>query len=179
VAPTIPVHLVPYDPAWPAIAAHHMTQLRAMEGLFVATHHIGSTSVPGLTAKPVVDLIGIVSDLALLETRRTDMEALGYVWHGAFGVEDRRFFTWDDPETGQRVINLHCYETHSPNAALQLAFRNYLRAFPDVAADYAQEKQRAMRLFPDNSTLYAEEKGPFIRATLEKAKAWVGETQPG
>lgn len=156
-----------------------MTQLRAMPGLFVSTHHIGSTSVPGLSAKPVVDLIGLVRSLNDLEQHRADMEAMGYVWHGAFGVEGRLFFTYDDPETGARVINLHCYEPDSPNAALQLAFRNYLRAFPDVATDYAAEKRRAMALFPDNSTLYAEEKGPFIRATLEKAKAWVGETQPG
>jgi GrpB-like predicted nucleotidyltransferase (UPF0157 family) len=179
VAPTIPVQIVPYDPVWPEIAARHMTQLSAMGSLFVTTHHIGSTSVPGLSAKPVVDLIGLVDDLGELERHRTDMEALGYVWHGAFGVEGRLFFTWDDPQTGARVVNLHCYETHSANAALQLAFRNYLRAFPDVAADYSREKRRAMALFPDNSTLYAEEKGPFIRATLEKAKAWVGESAKG
>ncbi len=156
-----------------------MTLLRAMPGLFVSTHHIGSTSVPGLSAKPVVDLIGLVRFLKDLEQHRADMEAMGYVWHGAFGLEGRLFFTYDDPETGTRVINLHCYEQDSPNAALQLAFRNYLRSFPDVATDYAAEKRRAMALFPDNSTLYAEEKGPFIRATLEKAKAWVGETQAG
>lgn len=178
-APTIPVNLVPYDPVWPDIAAQHMAQLRGMGPLFVATYHIGSTSVPGLIAKPVVDLIGIVDDHAMLEECRADMEALGYVWHGAFGVDDRLFFTWDDPATETRVVNLHCYETGATSATLQILFRDYLLAFPDVATAYAAEKRRAMLMFPDNSTLYAAEKGPFIRSTLEKARAWVGEAQAG
>jgi GrpB-like predicted nucleotidyltransferase (UPF0157 family) len=175
--PSIPVHLSHYDPAWPDIAAAHMARLGILGPLLVETHHIGSTSVPGLAAKPVVDLIGLVSDIDELERRQSELEAIGYVAYGEFGVPGRRFFTWDDPEANTRVINLHCYQVGAETARHQLAFRDYLRAHPEVAEDYFHEKQRAMKLFPDNSTLYAQEKGAFIRAVLDKALAWVGDAK--
>lgn len=173
--PSIPVHLVPYDPRWPEIAARHSAALEAIPGVFSSVQHIGSTSVPGLIAKPVVDLIALSPKLDLIDTHRPEIEALGYVWHGEFGVDGRRFCTLDNPETRARVINLHCYQLGSPHPSLQLAFRDYLLAFPDAAARYAEEKRRAMALFPDNSTLYAAEKGTFIRATIERALSWSGD----
>ena len=173
--PSIPVHLMPYDPAWPEIAMRHMGRLDVLRPLLLEMHHIGSTSVPGLIAKPVVDLIGLVSDIRALEARTAELEALGYKAYGAFGVPGRLFFTWDDPETGERVINLHCYAKGADSAIKQIAFRDYLRSHPETAKAYMLEKRRAMTLFPDNSTQYAAEKGPFIIATLEKAMAWLAE----
>jgi GrpB-like predicted nucleotidyltransferase (UPF0157 family) len=85
----------------------------------------------------------------------------------------------NDPETGVRLVQLHCYQNGSHNAKRQLAFRDYLRAFPDVAAAYEAEKRRASALFPDNSVDYSREKGAFIRAAEAKALAWVvGEEGP-
>lgn len=172
--PSIPVHLVAYDPLWAEVAAVHKSRLE-QTGLFLSTHHIGSTSVPGLVAKPVVDLIGLVEDVDAFDTQSDALKHMGYKAYGEFGVPGRRFFTLDDSQTGARVINLHCYIRGAESAELQMAFRDYLRAHPDMAAAYAEEKRKAMALHPDNSTLYAEKKGPFIRAALEKALAWVGE----
>jgi GrpB-like predicted nucleotidyltransferase (UPF0157 family) len=171
-APPIPVHLVHYDPEWPGIAEHFADRLSGLRPLLTTVHHIGSTSVPGMTAKPVIDLMPLFADLAALDARREEVEALGYVWYGEFGVEGRRFCTWDD-ESGKRVAQLHCYQDDSPHAKRQLAFRDYLRAFPDVAAAYEAEKFRASKLFPNNSVDYSREKGAFIRDAEAKALAWI------
>jgi GrpB-like predicted nucleotidyltransferase (UPF0157 family) len=168
----IPVYLVSYDPEWPGFAALQIERLRVLEPLLVVVHHIGSTSVPGMAAKPVIDLMPLVADLDAFDSRQSEVEALGYAWHGEFGVEGRRFCTMDN-DSGQRIVQLHCYQDDSPHAKRQLAFRDYLRAFPDVAAAYEAEKYRASALFPDNSVDYSREKGAFIRAAEAKALAWV------
>ncbi len=177
-APPIPVYLVDYNPEWPGIAAFHMERLRTLGPLLVAIHHIGSTSVPGLAAKPVIDLMPIVSDLDGFDAIQGHVEALGFGWHGEFGVEGRRFCTFDDPDTGTRLVQLHCYKTGSPHARRQLAFRDYIRAFPDVAKAYEMEKRRACALYPDNSVEYSREKGEFIRSVEGKAASWFVE-EPG
>ncbi len=168
----IPVHLVGYDPEWPKLAASQIERLRTLEPTLVDAQHIGSTSVPGIIAKPVVDLVVLVRNIDELDRRRSDVEALGYGWHGEFGIEGRRFCTLDEPETGKRLVNLHCYRFDSDHARRQFIFRDYLRAFPEVAEAYSEEKRRAMALFPGNSTLYAEEKGGFIRDAVAKALLW-------
>jgi GrpB-like predicted nucleotidyltransferase (UPF0157 family) len=168
----IPVHLVDHDPSWSVLAAQQMQRLRSLGDLVIDTQHIGSTSVPGIIAKPVVDLIALVRSLDELDLRQVDITLLGYIWHGEFGVDGRRFCTLDDRETGKRLVNLHCYQAGSEHASRQIVFRDYLRAFPDAAQAYSREKRRARDLFPDNSTLYAEEKGEFIRDAVTKALAW-------
>ena len=174
---TIPiaVNLVDYRSEWPELAAHHLDRLKILGATLAEFHHVGSTSVPGMVAKPVIDLMPLVVDLAELDGKRSVVEGLGYRWHGEYGVPGRRFCTLEDGD-GQRIVQLHFYETGSPNARRHLAFRDYLRSFPEAAADYVVEKRRAAALFPDNSTAYANEKGAWIRATEAKALDWsVGE----
>ena len=171
----IPVTLVRYDADWPSKANILSDKLGVLGDTLVVVHHIGSTSVVGMLAKPVIDLMPLVGDIAALDDKRELVESLGYVWHGEYGVEGRRFCTYAD-ENGSRSAQLHFYAIGSPHAKRQLAFRDYLRAFPNVAADYAVEKQRAAALFPDNSTAYANEKGPWIRAAEVKALDWFAET---
>ncbi len=171
-APPIPVHLVQYNPDWPDKAAQLSAELCPLKPLLIIVHHIGSTSVPGMMAKPVIDLMPLVSSLEQFDAKRATVEAFGYVWHGEFGVEGRRFCTLDDA-SGVRIAQLHCYQDDSPHAKRQLAFRDYLRAFPDVAAAYEAEKHRASKLFPHNSVDYSREKGAFIREAEAKALEWI------
>lgn len=91
--------LAPHDPQWAARAAALVAELRAAAPVFAALHHIGSTAVPGLVAKPVIDLLGEVADLAALEAARPALEAAGWRWRGENGVVGRRYFTLDDPQT--------------------------------------------------------------------------------
>ncbi len=167
----IPVRLVPYDPRWPALAARHMEALAGLGPMVLAVHHIGSTSVPGIAAKPVIDLMPVVTALALLDAAQAQVEALGYIWRGEFGIDGRRYCTLADGD-GERIAQAHFYAQGSPHIRRHLAFRDFLRAFPDIAAAYETEKRRARAIHPDNSHAYSEEKGAWIRATEAKALAW-------
>jgi len=164
----IPVSLVDYDPLWPQKASYHMSKISP---LFYETHHVGSTSVQGLRAKPVVDLLALLDNSVDLNAQQDALLSLGYSPMGEFGVPGRRFFYLND-ESGKREINLHVFQRESEEVKRLLAFRDYLRAFPEVAAAYGLEKQRAMSLHADNSTQYAKEKGSFVREATEKAIAW-------
>jgi GrpB-like predicted nucleotidyltransferase (UPF0157 family) len=169
--PPIPVILAPYNPDWPQMAAGYAQQLRVLGSALVIVHHIGSTSVPGLAAKPVIDLMPLVTDLANLDRERGHIEALGYEWHGEFGIAGRRYCTLS-AETGIRAVQLHFFQADSPHVERHIAFRDYLRAHPVVAAAYQNEKRRARDLHPNDSHAYTDEKSAWIRKTEATALIW-------
>jgi GrpB-like predicted nucleotidyltransferase (UPF0157 family) len=169
--PPIPVILAPYNPDWPRMAAGHAERLRVLGSTLVIVHHIGSTSVPGLAAKPVIDLMPLVTDLADLDRERGHVEALGYEWHGEFGIAGRRYCTLS-AENGIRAVQLHFFQANSPHAERHIAFRDYLRAHPAVAAAYENEKRRARDLHPNDSHAYTDEKSAWIRKTEAAALIW-------
>jgi GrpB-like predicted nucleotidyltransferase (UPF0157 family) len=168
----IPVVLVAYNSEWPQIAAVHAERLRVLGSSFVTVHHIGSTSVPGLVAKPVIDLMPVVTDLTDLDGQRRRIEALGYAWHGELGISGRRYCTLAD-EAGVRAVQLHFFKANSPHVERHIAFRDYLRAHPEAASAYAIEKRRAQALHSANSHAYADEKDKWIRDTETKALIWL------
>lgn len=96
-----PVALSPHDPQWAVRAEALIAELHAVApGAFTALHHIGSTAVPGLMAKPVIDLLGETGDLPMIEAARPALEGLGWRWRGENGGTGRRYFNRDDPGTG-------------------------------------------------------------------------------
>ena len=125
-------------------------------------------------SKPVIDLMPIVTSIDALDARRADVAELGFGWHGEFGVDGRRFCTLNDG-AGKRLANVHFYERGSPHARRHLAFRDYLRDHPDVAADYSREKLRSQAIFPDNSVAYSGEKGAWIREIEAQALICYGD----
>ena len=138
-----PVVLVPHDPAWAARAEGLIAELHAaVPGVFGAVHHVGSTAVPGLAAKPVIDLLAEVEALEALQGARGALAGLGWRWRGENGLAGRRYFTRDDPETGTRAAHLHVYARGDPAIAWHLAFRDRLRAVrslldhPGLFSDY-------------------------------------------
>jgi GrpB-like predicted nucleotidyltransferase (UPF0157 family) len=141
--PPIPVFLAPYNPDWPHIAALHSARLSVLGSVLVTVHHIGSTSVPGLAAKPIIDLTPLVSDLTELDRERSRVEALGYSWHGELDTTGRRYGGALSDVAGNRIVELHFFASDSPQVARHIAFRDYLRAHPDVASAYEKEKRRA------------------------------------
>lgn len=158
-----PVVLAPYDPAWPARAEGLMAELRAAApGVFQALYHVGSTSVPGLEAKPVIDLLGEVEILSEMEAARPALAALGYRWRGENGIAGRRYFTRDDPDTGARAVHLHVHASDDPAVARHLAFRDSLRADPALAEAYLAEKRRCAALHPGDSGAYTACKEGWI-----------------
>jgi GrpB-like predicted nucleotidyltransferase (UPF0157 family) len=166
------IELVPHDPAWAARAALEARRLSGAVGdALITVHHIGSTSIPGIKAKPIVDLLAVVSDLAALDAREANVRALGYDWRGEFGIAGRRYCPLDDTG-GKRVVHAHFFAEGSDEIARHLAFCRYLQTHPDEAQAYQAEKLRAAALHPDDTAAYTEEKGVWIRACEARALAW-------
>jgi GrpB-like predicted nucleotidyltransferase (UPF0157 family) len=164
--------LLPHDPQWAEKAAVESRALAfAMGSTLLTVLHVGSTAIPGIRAKPILDLIPVVTNLSELDRHRADIEALGYQWWGEFGLSGRRYCTRADPATTRRLIQLHCFVEGSPEIARHLAFRDYLRENPDIAAAYDQEEAHCQNLHPDNSHAYSDCKSAWIRKAEAEAVA--------
>ncbi len=171
----VAVELVPHSPQWALLAATETARLSAVLGeLLITVHHIGSTAIPGIKAKPIVDLIPVVRDLPGLDAREPAVRALGYRWLGEYGLAGRRYCTAADPATGKRRFQLHCYAEDSPQIARHLAFRDYLVAHPDLAKAYEAEKLRAASVRSDDANAYNAEKNDWIKRVEQDALTWWG-----
>ena len=167
----IPVILSLYDPRWPQRAADYAEQLTIIGPCLVKVHHVGSTSVPGLSAKPIIDLLPVVTDLQALDQNRQHVEALGFQWHGEYGIGGRRYCTLSNA-MDLRIAQLHFFQVGSAQITRHLAFRDYLRSHSGEAQAYSEEKLRARTLHPDDSYAYSKEKSAWIEQTLTKALKW-------
>jgi GrpB-like predicted nucleotidyltransferase (UPF0157 family) len=159
-----PVELSQHNPSWATDAKKEIARLITSIGTVITeVHHIGSTAIPGIKAKPILDLLPVVTDLGAFEKSQVIVENLGYMWWGEIGLTGRRYCTLNDQKTGRRTIQLHCYELGSPEITRHLAFRDYLTARPDLAHEYEAEKCRCRALHPDDSHAYTECKSAWIR----------------
>lgn len=171
--PPIKVELVQHHPRWAADAKVEAELLADVLGpCLITVHHVGSTAVPTIRAKPIVDLIPVVSDLVDLNARRGDIEELGYEWWGEYGLPGRRYCTKAEAVTGRRFIQLHCYEDGSPEITRHLAFRDYLRAHPQHAAAYDAMKSYCQIKHPDDSHAYSDCKATWIAKAETDALRW-------
>jgi GrpB-like predicted nucleotidyltransferase (UPF0157 family) len=170
----IQVILAAYNPKWPETAVIYAERLRVLGSTLVTVHHIGSTSVPGLAAKPIIDLMPVVTDLTELDQKRPCVEALGYDWHGEYGLSGRRYCTLSD-EAGVRIAQLHFFNAGSSHVERHIALRDYLCAHPDIAHAYELEKRRARELHPNGSHAYTDQKAAWIRDAESKALSWFAE----
>jgi len=169
----IPVELAAHSPLWVGMAQVEIARLReALGPVLVTVHHIGSTSIPGIMAKPIIDLIPIATDLESLDASTEQLEAMGYICLGEFGLPGRRYCRSNDPATGKRAFQLHCYAQGWTEIDRHLAFRDYLCAHPVIAKEYEAEKIRAAALHPDNTLDYNAAKNDWIKRTEQDALVW-------
>ena len=172
------VFVVPYDPGWPAAYARAAGEVASAIGEnLVEIHHIGSTAVPGLCAKPVIDMLPVVADLAALDARTDRLVALGYEALGEFGIPGRRYFRRDDA-AGDRTHQIHAFAAGSPHVERHLAFRDFMRTHAVHAREYGELKQRVAALNPTSIDGYMDGKDAFIKAVEVKALAWRRATPP-
>ncbi len=162
------VRVVPHDPDWAnqfTIEAENIC--RAMGEAVVAIHHIGSTSIPHIHAKPILDILLEVRDLNLADTRDTEMVSIGYTPMGEYGIPRRRFYYKNT--NGQRTHHIHAFEANSLGARRHLAFRNYMRSNPTIADEYSKLKQKLAKLHPDDIDSYMDGKDAFIKEHEKRA----------
>jgi GrpB-like predicted nucleotidyltransferase (UPF0157 family) len=176
------VTLHPHDPTWPKLAQTEASRLAPVLGAnLIAIEHIGSTAVPGIHAKPTIDMLPIVHSIQTVDAQANAIETLGYRWRGEFGLPGRRYCTLDHQGSGRRLFNVHIFETGSPEIDCLLAFRDYLRARRDEALAYEYDKKRAAALHPDDTLAYNDAKSPWIKQCETRALAWwsIGRTRGG
>lgn len=168
----MPIIIAPYDPAWPEKFEKEANMLRDLLGdLAVQIHHIGSTAVPGLAAKPIIDILLEVSNLDALDDHSDGFLTLGYEPKGAFGIPGRRYFR---KGADRRTHHIHAFRTGDPNLDRHLSFRDYLIAHPEVATAYGDIKKEAARRANNHIEAYGSVKGPFIKKHEQIALQWYG-----
>jgi GrpB-like predicted nucleotidyltransferase (UPF0157 family) len=178
-----PIEVVPYNPEWPRMFQEEKVHLESVlpRELITRIDHFGSTAVPGLPAKPVIDiLVGVTSLHETKERIVPILEAGGYeyFWRPAFGDDTPPFYAWfiKRDDAGARLAHIHMVEPSS-DFWVRLLFRDYLIAHPNVAKAYASLKHRLETEHSENRRAYTEAKGDFIREMTERAKQYIGGTQ--
>lgn len=162
------VKLVDHDPAWAECFKQEKKLLLAVcAGRVLDIRHVGSTSIPGIPAKPVIDMIAAVRTLSDVETLARELNEIGYTHKGNGDVPGRRYFVKGPPEN--RTHHLNCCEPNSPFWRSHLAFRDYLASHPEAAAEYAGLKLRLAQQFPTDRLAYTNGKEEFVLSVTQRA----------
>lgn len=161
--------IVEYDPAWPDRFAEEAEHIgRSIPAVLLRLEHIGSTSVPGLAAKPVIDMLAVVRSLEQLDAHNLALQALGYEAKGELGIAGRRFFAKGTDDN--RTHHLHAFEAGHAEIADHLSFRDYLRGHREAACRYADLKRELAAAHRNDVESYVAGKGPLIRELLELSR---------
>jgi GrpB-like predicted nucleotidyltransferase (UPF0157 family) len=171
-----PIILAAHDAAWADAFLREADAINgALSDLSTAVHHIGSTAINGLVAKPVLDILLVVPQLDMLDLRTEPLVALGYEARGEFGIPGRRYFSKTSPQ-GIRTHQIHAYAREAEAVQRHLDFRDYLRAHPSVANEYGRLKMRLAKSFGTDVEGYATAKTTFVREVERLAAAWRAES---
>lgn len=164
------VEVVPYDPAWVTRFEKEAGKLTHLFGdRIVEIHHIGSTSVPGLDAKPTIDIMPVVRMIEQVDELTGHMEALGYRSFGEHGIPRRRFFAKGGDV---RTVHVHMFESGDEGVTRHLAFREYLKAFPEVQDTYGSLKRTLADHHPTDIESYIQGKQEWVSETERVATIW-------
>lgn len=165
------VTVVQYDPNW--IIEYQKEELAIKEILqddLVNSFHIGSTSVPNLKAKPIIDILLVVNDIENLDTYATSFEELGYEVMGEFGITGRRYFRKGGYN---RTHQIHAFQyDHIQEIERHLSFRDYLREHPEISQAYGELKSRLADQYPTDIEGYGNGKNDFVQKIESEALKW-------
>jgi GrpB-like predicted nucleotidyltransferase (UPF0157 family) len=172
------VFLVEYDAGWP----DRFTEERGRIVQTLRDHrpdveHIGSTAIPGMAAKPIIDIMVLIDDIEDSSTCIERLRSLEYHYYpyGEDVFPERRWFC--KPNPAQRTHHLHLVERGTPFHVDHLLFRDYLRTNTDVARSYAALKRQLAERFPDDRDGYTDAKSDFVANVLQEARAESGQRE--
>lgn len=165
------VEVVQYNPQWPKKYEDEANKIQKILGNeLVAIHHIGSTAVPGLRAKPIIDILPVVKDISKVYLYNAAFQKLGYEAKGEFGIAGRRYFRKGKDE---RTHQIHIFEeSNQKDICRHLAVRDYLRANVNEANAYGELKSRLAEKFPNDIQAYSQGKDHFVKSLESRALEW-------
>ncbi|MFC7783459.1 GrpB family protein [Rossellomorea sp. GCM10028870] len=163
------VKVVPHQSDW---KEKFETEKRSLEKILPDStiHHIGSTSVPGLAAKPIIDILIEVPDLESIDDRKEEFSQLDFVGKGENGIPNRRYFY--KGEGNERAVHLHIFPYGIDHVIRHLAFRDYLREHETEARQYGELKSRLAKKFPHDMEGYIQGKDQFVKDLEKMAVNW-------
>lgn len=157
-----------YDPKWPALFEAERLRIQEKLGhLVLEIHHVGSTAVPGMNAKPEIDLLIVVKSISDINAINSGMAELGYDVRGECGIEGRHYYSKNTHSA--RIHKAHVCETSHSNVARQIAFRDYMRDHPKDAQEYATLKMSLAKSNSKGMAEYLEGKQKYIEGIIHKA----------
>jgi GrpB-like predicted nucleotidyltransferase (UPF0157 family) len=163
--------VVPYHPSWPEKYQQEAEKISAIFGQeLISIHHIGSTAIPGMSAKPVIDIMPVVRDIEAVDAFNPATIQLGYEPQGENGIPGRRYFVRGGD--AHRTHHVHTYQPGNPEVDHHLDFRDYLIARPEEAQQYASLKMELARQYPHDIDAYIAGKDAFIKEIIRKAHNW-------
>jgi GrpB-like predicted nucleotidyltransferase (UPF0157 family) len=161
------VRLSPYDPEWVKLFNTEQARLTGVIGVYVLDiQHVGSTAIPGMLAKPIIDIGVAVVDFDQARVCIPPLEMLGYIYRGEYGLPRRHYFVNGEPHKH----HVHINEINGQNWGNHVLFRDYLIAHPEVAGKYAALKTSLAARYPNDREAYLEGKAPFIQRILADAR---------
>lgn len=161
------IRVVSYDEGWEDAFRREAARLReALGTVQLEIHHIGSTAVPGLAAKPVIDILLVVASLEALDGREAALVALGYKPKGENGIGGRRYYQLGGEN---RTHQVHAFVRGDYHIRRHLAFRDYLRTHSAAAEEYARLKREAAEACAGDSEVYCDMKDEFIKTHEQQA----------
>lgn len=159
------IKVIPYKTKW---ANQYKEEGKNIIGVFnreiVQIHHIGSTAIKGMFAKPIIDILAVVRNINNIDKFNDRMTQIGYRPMGEFGIKGRRFFIKGDDEL--RTHHLHVFQLGNREIKKHLSFRAYLIANPDIAKQYSDLKRKLAKSYPHDINKYMDGKDGFIRKII-------------
>lgn len=164
------VKLEPYNDQWPRLFTKEQSRLRETIGEFALDiQHIGSTSIPGMMAKSIIDIGIALSSYADGEQCVTPLNEIGYEYRGNFGVPGRHYFVGGEGDTGSHLFHVHMFVSDTEDWHNLLRFRDYLIKHKETAEEYMRLKITLSSQFENDRAAYTAAKRPFIRKVLDMA----------
>ncbi len=165
------VVVIPHDPSWTEQYKQEAARLTAVfEPILLDIQHIGSTAIPGILAKPIIDIIIVVTEIAAVAPLMVAMENLDYHSKGEYGIPGRHYFYKGSAE--HHTHHVHVYGASNSEIARHLDFRDFLRQHPAKARAYGQLKAQLAQQFFTDPLAYTQNKTAFIQEIESQAAQW-------